>query len=76
MSGRSRAQVGAMKSPPDLIAGLWYGHRTVALTLAQLRAVMLHYGGDYLHLRAGVSHYLRNKRTAPGVYDVWLESRP
>lgn len=70
---RSAKAAAPERSPHDLINPLWTGSQTVSLTKRDVQRVYLHYGGGYLHMLNGAGCYLRNRRVAPGVYDVWLE---
>ena len=64
-----------MIDPLNLIEPLWHGEPSVTLTTKQLQALMLHYGGDHIHMYEGRGYDLVTKRLAPGVYRVAFKLR-
>jgi len=66
----------SIRPPHDLIAGFWHGHSSVTLTTREWKAVLLHYGADFLHMREGHGYHLRGKRVGPGIYSVTFVEPP
>ena len=56
----------------DLIAPLWSGSREVTLRTMDWQRVLLYYGADHLHMRAGIGYHLKGRRVGPGIYSVTM----
>lgn len=68
----ARKSIPREASPTDLIDGLWRGHSSVTMRRAEWQRVLLWYGADHLHMRAGIGHRLKGRHAGAGIYEVRL----
>lgn len=69
-----RPEDGGVSDPTQIIDRFWHGANAITVTRADLKAVYLYYGADFLHMRAGVGYHLKNRRVGPGLYELYLEA--